>query len=524
MAPDGQPAGFGDFRVAEKAIPRENLPPGSAIAWNRLRIAAMAALSGESSATVRLAAEADVITRLTAATKIFLDHWICGDHSRTPVPRRLAQAIQELQDLERLGNTLPAPVLPVSLGVTLERIADPRHAVDLPPTSTCADIPRLICSNLAPRLLRFDEPCIGLAAFTRHLLQRIRDLANRVDWELMDNPPFAQFDELASALSDLHDILVDAASTDDDSALLRLRQAATGRHPLAAAAEAARRSTADRDKVNITRLRAALTPTAERPATVLDVFASDSTERDGVTWPTHQVAVLVRTDDPLDVLRLLPSVQEARREALAPYIELTLLGAMGGRLVPALTFKVSNESAFPAPDDTEDWKEETAMDLLESPLAAAANEAIAAIATLSALHLLNSKRDLQPIERALVDQAEADLDRATRLLEASAEDQQTEIRGPEQGEGSGGPLAAIASIRGWLEVLRDEEELAAGQREHSDRAAGIVPGFLADRLIRIIRGEYPEFAAELFFLRFGLMAYDVDPAFSKLLAREWNGG
>ncbi|MEZ0115478.1 hypothetical protein ABH920_009517 [Catenulispora sp. EB89] len=46
VGPDGRPAGYGDFRAADKRIPRRSLPPEGAIAWNRLRKASMAELSG----------------------------------------------------------------------------------------------------------------------------------------------------------------------------------------------------------------------------------------------------------------------------------------------------------------------------------------------------------------------------------------------------------------------------------------------------------------------------------------------
>ncbi len=94
----GNMAGFGDHVIADKKIPRSNLPTIGTVVWNRIRLvlADMFDWRSSGSATDRVIAEAVCLSRLVSSLETYLDYWVLGTLTRSPVPNEVSVVRTEL--------------------------------------------------------------------------------------------------------------------------------------------------------------------------------------------------------------------------------------------------------------------------------------------------------------------------------------------------------------------------------------------------------------------------------------------
>ena len=64
-----------------------------------------------------------------------------------------------------MGTTLPSPSSPVSVGVVLRTLADPRVMPELPTSNATADVVTSIVTNLVPRLVESSPTDQSIGAY-----------------------------------------------------------------------------------------------------------------------------------------------------------------------------------------------------------------------------------------------------------------------------------------------------------------------------------------------------------------------
>lgn len=515
---DELPVGYGQFRMADKSIPRENLPADAEVAWNRVRTATAAELAGDVSATARLAAEVAVIEQLTTAMTRFLDQWVRGCYQRDPLPAAARATWDRLANLVPPATALPSPVLPVSLGVQLRRYANPRHAVDLPPNSSSADLARSMITNLAPRLL-FGERLMSIVAYTGTLLGQIDQLRQRTDWQLIANPPLARLAKLAELMRDLHDVLAEVASSEHQHDTLRsLRRAATGTTPLLAAAAAARQAAAARTDHLARRMQECFLSTASTLPVRTEIITRPCDDRYSVVWPPRDFAIVARSDNPVAIVQLIPIAQQARTDILPLATSLTILGALGDCGAPPLTYQVFDNTVFPRPDHAANWLAHAQLPVADAPNYAAAVQAESYIGILSTLSVLQVHRSPQPVEEAVAERASTQLDQTLYVLANAA---RSAVGEPIQHQNEGNialtdaaaatvPGQALLTIHGWYRGVHAEQLTAAGETDTAPDLP-VEPGSFAKRTAAVLRGEDDELAQSILDINFALLVYDIAP-------------
>lgn len=224
----GEAAGLG-MALADKAIPRENLPSKADICWSRARSRATIAAVAAQTATDHQLAARDAVVASTKLVRSAGDSYISG---RAPTGQFRAQ----LRALGKsAGELRPAPIALEAPG--------PLDEGELPIKDPASDVAATTTSNLLPRLFRGEN----VAPLALDLARKTRELSAPEWWRFVDSPPFEDLAELQRSLRDLHDVVAEQ-QVDDRRAIMALR-AAGRKRGLRAAATAARRRAHERMKV-----------------------------------------------------------------------------------------------------------------------------------------------------------------------------------------------------------------------------------------------------------------------------------
>lgn len=249
----GDAAGLG-MALADKAIPRENLPSKADICWSRACSRAAIAAVAAPTATERQLAARDAIVATARLARRAGDLFVSG---RAPTSQLMAQ----LRALVESGGTLrPAPIALEAPG--------PLDEGELPIKDPVGDVVATTSSNLVPRLFA-DE---NVASLALDLARQTGELSAPEQWRFVEEPPFDDLTELRRSLRFLHDVVAEQ-QLGDRRALMALR-AAGRKGGLVAAATAARHRSHDR-------------------MNVLTKSVTDELARNGV-----HAHVLMRDDDP----------------------------------------------------------------------------------------------------------------------------------------------------------------------------------------------------------------------------------
>lgn len=339
--PTGKPAGFGDYRIADKRIPRKNLPSRGEISWNRARMRAIGAALATMGETERLLEEADMIGEAaqilpSAARSLCLLEAIPG------------ALIDRMERVVRRAEDLPPALL------------DPQ--MELPPleqgdTDTSDPTNSLISGtfgNMLPRLYEPDaNPPLLVAAFIRDsLISSVRELQQPERWRLVGGPPSQPLGEIEQTLLDIHDVVVerDQGGNHGLNALLKLAKIRRA-DPIRDCGALARRRIEGRMVNQTQRLRKEL----DRRRIGVEIVRRPAKKKTFL-WPPDDVGVFVAVDSLLswgdtagEVNNLCTSVfGDARRVILVP----TRLN----QVIPWLAMIVRQDGPVVIPLEPDEWE------------------------------------------------------------------------------------------------------------------------------------------------------------------------
>lgn len=511
----GEAAGFGDHVIADKSIPRRNLPTTGAIVWNRIRLVTADTLAWATTTTTdRLIAEADLLRRLATAMKTFGDHWVVGSFTQSPVPDAARQALSALTRVGEEGATLPSPSSPVSVGVVLRTLSDPRMMPELPGSNATAEIVTSIVDNLVPRLVANDSSDGTVGGYIGNsILPVLEQLRDDKQWELVETNTAVSAGELLAVLQDIHDF-VEGTKGRPEKRVRRFRNEVTGRPAaLSLAAQRLRdsaRSEADR---LAKRVRDRLQP-AVGAGEQIDVAVRPCRERYGPIWPPYDYCALIHSEDPL-VLAKVEDKLRASKGFLPMVASLSAAPVIRDRVIAPLAVNVFVGVVLPSPNSGVEWATSEELQTLESPSYEAAASVLGALVTTSAILMLSDRRGNRPIEEEVYRRAEAKYSEGILVLHQAASIAAGEptvldlaaISGMTPAAQATVPGQALSFILGWAGQVADEESAISSPGVGTEPA-----GSLAAAVARMVRGQEPAMLGAMVVVNVLLLLHDLDPA------------
>src|SRR6266511_74537 len=393
VGPSGRTALVGPgHALADKSIPRGNLPPLLWVAGNRAHARALAIRLAAKSRTARLAVEAEIIGLVTRVVSLLGQAAAVG---RLLPP----EGLLALDSAVQLAGGLPA---------ALTAAGEPDRPDELgtyPDEPDVATLATYLASQVAPNLLNADvaarRPALAAMQLPT-LLNNARQIAEPGRYNLLDDPP--DVPSLVDALGDLRDV-AQALAIADPAMTGAMQAAARGREPRAALVHAA----------GTARTRAAklLSRTAERVQSAVALTGGDSQvwvlpKRHGdadPSWPRGDLLVAVHAPDTVTFTRMIDNVAAAARTALDTPTRTPIVACIrDGALVRSLVFRAWPR-LLPALDL---GTNELPVAAHETPLSDAWSRMLRAarrVSALVSLALARSQDELHEAEEAALAQA-----------------------------------------------------------------------------------------------------------------------
>jgi hypothetical protein len=333
VAGPGVVLGFNGFNVADKRIPRGNLPPNSLPAWNRRWSEAIRQRLAPASYGAFLNEVADQIEKLNAALRKTLDGELRGV--------RNAAALVALGEVHIRSQALPSPRIPWSADVA-------------GPAQMESQLQQILfdCSaNLLRRFIGLPRDAMSYIAWLGDVLKRIREAMEREPWHLMPqgscgNQPLV---ELFEMVGDLLALAGEGVQRDRNPVLLHRRLHA----PLGRALTEARESA----KKKMRRLKSSVendlnrTFRRMRPGTC--VYVKASTE-ETLVWPMLEVLVTVELDRIHDWIATFSDGWISWRGLVDEKMRLTVMPVVNGMHVPMCGLSGADRP-FPAEERAREW-------------------------------------------------------------------------------------------------------------------------------------------------------------------------
>lgn len=318
----GNTAGFRDVPLADKRIPRGNLPSKVEVSWNRARIrAGMAAIAFPDRTTYLLAVREIVVLTSRVAGRA-VDTWARGKQPSQQLNR-------DIRALADGTNALAPPPLPIET-------AQPLEEGDLQPDDPASFMGLTIANNLLPRLFEGDNVSPLIPSITKHVDQ----LIDPDYWQLLEQPPLAELSRLRQMLVDLRAVLAEQVQ---DVALR-----ASGNRRLAVAADIAR----DRAKARMSAIADNLHHTL-----VENGFKSRAVHYetgDMNRWPSDDFLILVELPIIFDWHRNLEALANICKPPLEGQGGFFMAPVREGRIVASAGVHVVND-VFPDHQSIRDW-------------------------------------------------------------------------------------------------------------------------------------------------------------------------
>ncbi len=406
----GNTAGFGDFRIADKRIPRRNLPSDVEVAWNRTRLRAVAALLAAETLTKRLVAERALLVGAAGLLERVTDVWCRG--------QSLPQSITaDLNELAAKVDELPPP--PPSAAMHLGPLDQGEVS---PPDPVDGLISGIV--QAAKRLFGPSARQVGLAACVHDTLLKYTDsLIETPRWHLLSEPPDAAIESIRRALVDLHAVVAEyhyggKAARTGYAAAARRDQSSTS---LARCAELAR----ERAERRLTGKLQRLTNKLRRKGFTAHTYRRLPQRPSGLVWPFDEVALLVELDSVIEWQLAVQALVPARNEVLEAVRTVVAAPLRSGRIVDALSGRVQSRF-YPIARCLEDWKADLPLEYLDDKAAATYLQAVEALVEISAI-AGGVTGQLHPIEDAALGHAAERCREAVDLLMPLATNGSTEF-------------------------------------------------------------------------------------------------
>lgn len=357
----GEVAGLG-VPIADKAIPRANLPSNAAIAWNRSTGRALARAIAARSSTERLIQERELLAQAADAVAKASRAYLTG----VRVPEAIAAAVV----LALSAQTLLPPPEAVEVAGPLE--FGPGDMKD--PAGFLAT---MIPNNLVDRLLDDDS---SVALLIPKLLAQLDELGDPERWLLLDDKPTEAISRLRRDLRDLHTVVSEVRATGGAQLHVLRRIASQGRtSPLRRAADRVRKSVEQRLAQQSRQIEQQLAALGF-PTTVL----WRPSDLDSPYWPQSEALVISETPSIHEWYTDLEQIVQSVRHHLDGQPPFFAAPAREGVVCKAFAVHVIGDKVFPALDNLGDWPN-IALPTLEENASLVYRRCVSAITEASAI-------------------------------------------------------------------------------------------------------------------------------------------
>jgi len=478
---DGRPAGFGDFVVTQRRLPRPASPPAVTVAWNRVLLRAVqrrnAAATRSGRANALASAIGELADMLDAAAEL---------QCRGAVAAPRAEAMIAIRSL--LNSFIQEANVDLGAG-------SPRNAGSGEIGDGMRDFVFAV-TDLARELGAgpIERPLIKAGDVAR-LAATARGLRDAGEWRWLDAPPVQALDRIASALADIDAVLGLAHGDTDAFRQARVKAEHSSRHnrTLLRFAAEARSCAKARSKKMAEEIAAALAANGRRPAIVTRPAAFDA-----LFWPRTEFLALVEVTHFLGFAERGEEMVEAGRVSAGEHT-LYLVPVREG-LVVVMGAGIIGSIFLPDTSFAERWGPHLPLPMLEERSAAILGEAISSAVQISAT-LANADRPPNREEAAFVQSHVDALRRAVGDLTRLQEDEPDEDT-----------AMASSFVLDILNRLQDEEE------------GGFEGESMASDVARLGHGEQTDFSLHAQAFRIGLMERDVLVAAAERDRRVANAG
>lgn len=465
---DGQLAGFADFPLAVKRMPRESLPPPIRVAWNRAILRAIQRRVGSGTESARANALASAITELAEFLADAAECYVRGASIDPLIEQKLA--IRSL-----LNSYINVPSVDTSTRSVRDggelAFADKAHDFVTEVTKLARDL-----------LGTVERPMVASTEAAK-LRGQAQALLDADSWRWIDAPPQAALESLAATLQDLDAVLGNAHAHPDlfrRAQLLANRTSRNRRARIRMAADA--RSRAEQTAREVAdQIRAALADSQLDT----EIVTRPMDDAAAPYWPRVDYAVLIAVDNLIEFMsvheeftRIVQQTPDLSNVTVVPARNGLIVGALAGliyqRFLPMLDFAAKWAGHLPLP-------------LLEERAAAALAGAMSVITQLSSV-LANLDRDANDEELAFAQTLMDDLRGKMTTL--------TALRDAEDDADIGAACALILEIMDRLQRELDGEP-----------SEGI-----AAEIARMANGEQTELTTRFILFRIGLLEFDIATA------------
>jgi SEC-C motif len=401
----GELVGFRGFNIADKRIPRSNLPSLSEIRWNRELLNGFAD-AGNESKTERLAVEATLLERAGSLTVGIVDRWLAGRALVSAQVDELNAIAQEAGNVWKRERASPDPS---NKGESQPDIGDLASAL------------KLLCGNALPRL--FTSADMSLAAFLGDTLRS--SLLKTVGvgyWRLLGTDLDEKVVDLVATVEHLHSLLG-----------LRLREKSGGeiawdaRRPGQTVAQAAQ--AADRaHEAHLNRSMRSALKAVRGLGFVAEVERVEAKDRQSLIWPSDDVVVAVQVRSLFSWLGAAPLIVDIAKSEFDSVRTVVVVPRRVGHLVPSMalrTLTTSDGLAFPAVEQAERFVARRGAPTLAPEVGPAIMRSLTLEAAAQGIAQLESKRPLREAETDSLSRIETHLASGLEDIQRGIEADQT---------------------------------------------------------------------------------------------------
>jgi hypothetical protein len=394
---DHELAGIGDVSMADKRIPRSNLPAEALPLWNRRWITAVAYEVGAPSHTDYLVRGYEALKTLVPALERCFDTWLRG---RPPHQRQLDQ-IGEIHDAS-------------------QRLTPPRSALLMMGSLQDENIPvtplqHVLFAASADLLRRFASLPGDYAAYlmwTAELLEQL-DKAKEESWELIGGPPTELFEQLRQLIERVRLLAGEAGVRN-----VKPQQRWARRAKAARSGNALRLISVDA-QAGMSRRFKEVQAEVENACAAAGLQASVHVRLDrkqALPWPPAEVLVIIFHNDIASLQELMLSAADRLREATGDGRSLILVPSLDGYVISHMTF-TGVSTLLPMPYEADDWLRSEGYEILDDFCARTFGEIIDALSEISGIRQFGYGAEDRPvIERTSLTNNEERLQNALSLL------------------------------------------------------------------------------------------------------------
>lgn len=368
IGPDGELSGFTDLPLANKRIPRSNLPPASLPAWNRRWLDMIARRVATPSYSEYLARGIGILKAVVPKLERVFDAHLRGENAPSSL-------FENLHALNREAADLTPPIIS-------SRMAAGTGSEEVETFAT--PFQKVLFQSTENVVTRFAALPSGAGAFIGWLDTLIADIDTTIKdepWQLIGINPSPNFVRLRSLLDTLR-MLAGEAHTRNASPVhtwihfaRRIRPGKVLGHVKASVGKVANRRAKE--------LKAELESAAEE-AGINVLYHLRPDPRGILPWPPLEILALVPTEDIATAAMAIQASSATIRSFVDTTIRLTAI-PMVAKFAVARFATTGYQTMLPMPGAVEDWLQEIGVPCLPAPRTAAFGAAVDAAGELGAM-------------------------------------------------------------------------------------------------------------------------------------------